>query len=153
MTVGDEGRIKVYTVTISTSSSTTPIALTERGAASGPVQPLPHGRLLFTRNDFRTPNNLYVLSGLSAPHHSEPLHLEKVTRFGSEIEEKNIKLDEGEEFWFEGAAGRQIQGWALKPKGWNEAKEKGEPMQKRWPVLLLIHGGPEGAWEDQWSTR
>jgi hypothetical protein len=23
----------------------------------------------------------------------------------------------------------------------------------KWPAVMLIHGGPESAWYDQWSTR
>ena len=41
----------------------------------------------------------------------------------------------------------QVHGFALKPKGWEEGKKKA------YPAVLLIHGGPQGAWEDAWSTR
>lgn len=40
-----------------------------------------------------------------------------------------------------------MHGWTLKPPGFKKGDEKA------WPILLLIHGGPEGAWEDQWSNR
>ena len=58
-------------------------------------------------------------------------------------------MDEGSDFWFEGAEGKKVHGWTLKPPGF----KAGEGEEKKWPVLLLIHGGPEGAWEDQWSNR
>jgi dipeptidyl aminopeptidase/acylaminoacyl peptidase len=35
--------------------------------------------------------------------------------------------------------------WILKPPGFDPAK--------KWPVAYLIHGGPQGAWEDGWSFR
>ncbi|KAF9642510.1 hypothetical protein BDM02DRAFT_3133044, partial [Thelephora ganbajun] len=41
----------------------------------------------------------------------------------------------------------KIQGWILKPKGYSDDDEK------EWTPLSLIHGGPQGAWEDRWSTR
>ena len=25
--------------------------------------------------------------------------------------------------------------------------------RKKYPMLLLIHGGPQGAWQDEWSYR
>jgi len=56
-------------------------------------------------------------------------------------------LSPGEEFWFKGAADKDVQGWTIKPKGW-KAGEK-----KKWPVILFIHGGPQGIWGDDWSTR
>jgi dipeptidyl aminopeptidase/acylaminoacyl peptidase len=60
--------------------------------------------------------------------------IEQITRFTKD-ELKGKNLDEGEEFWFKGANEKDIHGWALKPKGW-KANET-----KKWPVVLLIHGG------------
>lgn len=50
-----------------------------------------------------------------------------------------------EDYWFRGANNDSIHGWVMKPPQW-KAGEK-------FPVLLLIHGGPQGAWLDAWSTR
>jgi dipeptidyl aminopeptidase/acylaminoacyl peptidase len=60
--------------------------------------------------------------------------IEQITRF-TDDELKGKNLSEGEEFWFKGADDKDIHGWALKPRGWkvNEIK--------RYPVVLLIHGG------------
>lgn len=38
-----------------------------------------------------------------------------------------------------------MQMWVLHPPGWDPSK--------KWPVVYLIHGGPQGAWEDGWSFR
>jgi dipeptidyl aminopeptidase/acylaminoacyl peptidase len=35
--------------------------------------------------------------------------------------------------------------WILKPPGFDP--------KKKWPVAFLVHGGPQGAWEDGWSNR
>jgi dipeptidyl aminopeptidase/acylaminoacyl peptidase len=35
--------------------------------------------------------------------------------------------------------------WVLKPPGFDATK--------KWPVAFLVHGGPQGAWEDAWSYR
>ena len=43
------------------------------------------------------------------------------------------------------AAGEKIQYWLLKPPDFDPAK--------KYPVVFLIHGGPQGAWEDAWSSR
>ena len=39
----------------------------------------------------------------------------------------------------------KMQMWILKPPGFDP--------RKKWPVVYLIHGGPQGAWEDGWSFR
>ena len=43
------------------------------------------------------------------------------------------------------AAGEKIQYWLFQPPGFDPAK--------KYPVVFLIHGGPQGAWEDAWSSR
>ncbi len=41
--------------------------------------------------------------------------------------------------------GAKMQMWILKPPGFDE--------KKKWPLVYLVHGGPQGAWEDGWSYR
>lgn len=121
------------------------MALTAAHAASA-IQPLTNDRLLYTQSSFTSPNDVFIIRGLKSLHDGHGLEHEQITRFTADnLKGKN--LDEGESFWFEGANKRQVQGWALKPKGWKKDDKK------RWPVVLLVHGGPQGAWEDQWSTR
>ncbi|KAJ3161301.1 hypothetical protein HDU86_007083 [Geranomyces michiganensis] len=50
-----------------------------------------------------------------------------------------------EEFWFTGARGEKVQGHIYKPVSFR--------AQELYPVAFLIHGGPEGAWNDGWSYR
>ncbi|KAJ7485987.1 Alpha/Beta hydrolase protein [Mycena galericulata] len=166
LTAGDHARVKVFVLPLppTPDESTThpelapkfytPTPLAQSGAASG-IQTLPNGRLLFSRSSFTSPNDVYIIRDLktfeSDLHASqEPLEfkgdVEQITNFSADaLEGKN--LDSGEEFWFKGALDKDVQGWVLKPKGWNKHDKK------KWPVLLLIHGGPQSAWEDQWSTR
>jgi dipeptidyl aminopeptidase/acylaminoacyl peptidase len=40
---------------------------------------------------------------------------------------------------------RSMHMWVLKPPGFDATK--------KWPVAFLVHGGPQGAWEDSWSYR
>jgi dipeptidyl aminopeptidase/acylaminoacyl peptidase len=42
-------------------------------------------------------------------------------------------------------AGAEMQMWILKPPGFDP--------NKKWPLAFLVHGGPQGAWEDGWSYR
>lgn len=41
--------------------------------------------------------------------------------------------------------GAKMQMWILKPPGFDP--------KKKWPLVYLVHGGPQGAWEDSWSFR
>ncbi|KZT35118.1 alpha/beta-hydrolase [Sistotremastrum suecicum HHB10207 ss-3] len=149
-TAGDHAVIKVFTLPLPEKLDAAefkevfPTALTHAHAASG-AQPLPDSRILFSQSSYTSPNDLWVL----APAHadSEPASsLVKITRFSeSKLQDKDLSA--GESFYFTGAENKSVQGWALKPKGWKENSKK------KYPAVLLIHGGPQGAWEDQWSTR
>jgi dipeptidyl aminopeptidase/acylaminoacyl peptidase len=44
-----------------------------------------------------------------------------------------------------GAGGTPIQYWLLKPPHFDATK--------KYPVVFLIHGGPQSSWVDGWSTR
>jgi len=50
-----------------------------------------------------------------------------------------------EEFGFVGALGDSVFGWTQKPPGFDPAR--------KYPVVYLIHGGPQGAWTDSWGAR
>jgi dipeptidyl aminopeptidase/acylaminoacyl peptidase len=50
-----------------------------------------------------------------------------------------------EDFWAEGAEKAQIQSFVVKPPNFD--------TRRKYPVLMLIHGGPQGAWGQSWSYR
>lgn len=56
-----------------------------------------------------------------------------------------LDLPAQQAFWFEGARRTAVQGFLLRPPGFN--------AQQKYPVKFLIHGGPEGDWGDAWSYR
>ncbi|MFY9951535.1 MAG: prolyl oligopeptidase family serine peptidase, partial [Candidatus Sulfotelmatobacter sp.] len=50
-----------------------------------------------------------------------------------------------ESFWFNGAHNDKVEGFLVKPPNFDASK--------KYPVKFLIHGGPQGAWGDDWSYR
>jgi dipeptidyl aminopeptidase/acylaminoacyl peptidase len=56
-----------------------------------------------------------------------------------------IAMSPLESFWFTGAHNDKVQGFLVKPPNFDPSK--------KYPVKFLIHGGPEGAWGDDWSYR
>ncbi|PHH68978.1 hypothetical protein CDD82_154 [Ophiocordyceps australis] len=49
------------------------------------------------------------------------------------------------EIWYPGSAGYKNHALLVKPSTFDESK--------RYPLAFLIHGGPQSAWTDDWSTR
>jgi dipeptidyl aminopeptidase/acylaminoacyl peptidase len=64
---------------------------------------------------------------------------------GNDTVLKEIALPYPESVTVEGAGGTSMQMWILKPPGFDP--------KKKWPLAYLVHGGPQGAWEDGWSYR
>ncbi len=56
-----------------------------------------------------------------------------------------LDLPKMESFWFTAADKTKLQGFIIRPPGFDAAK--------KYPVKFLIHGGPQGAWGDAWSYR
>lgn len=56
-----------------------------------------------------------------------------------------LDLPKMEPFWFVAADKTKVQGFLIKPPGFDP--------NKKYPVKFLIHGGPQGAWGDAWSYR
>jgi len=50
-----------------------------------------------------------------------------------------------EPFGFVGALGDSVFGWLMKPPGFDPSKQ--------YPLVYLIHGGPQSAWNDEWHPR
>ena len=50
-----------------------------------------------------------------------------------------------ESFTFKGANNEEVQGFMVKPPGFDPTK--------KYPLKFLIHGGPQGAWGNSWSYR
>jgi dipeptidyl aminopeptidase/acylaminoacyl peptidase len=58
---------------------------------------------------------------------------------------KEINMPKPESVTVKGAGGAPMQMWILKPPGFDPVK--------KWPLAFLVHGGPQGAWDDNWSFR
>ncbi|MGA9510020.1 MAG: S9 family peptidase [Candidatus Sulfotelmatobacter sp.] len=126
--------------------------------------------LIFTRMSLQHPSEIYRLSGLHecrlfpANCDAPPSTKTKYGTYGEGREQRFPLVDEAEaltslnravlgqidmqpleSFWFTGAHNDKVQGFLVKPPNFDASK--------RYPVKFLIHGGPQGAWGDDWSYR
>jgi len=56
-----------------------------------------------------------------------------------------LDMNPPEPFWFEGAGGTRVEGMLIRPPHFDAAR--------KYPMLLLIHGGPQSLWTDSWGYR
>jgi len=67
-----------------------------------------------------------------------------VTRFNAGLL-AGLALSPVEEFSFKGGAGDTVHGFLLKPPSFDPSK--------KYPLVMLLHGGPQGAWLDEFHYR
>lgn len=58
---------------------------------------------------------------------------------------RQAKFTKTEEIEWSGALGKRIHGFIVKPKNFDPSR--------KYPLLVLIHGGPQSAWNDNWGFR
>jgi dipeptidyl aminopeptidase/acylaminoacyl peptidase len=102
--------------------------------------------LFFTRISAATPNEIWKIDGLGGAeageqHMPPPL---PVTHMNDALLSQ-IDMPPLEAFTFKGANNDDVQGFIVKPPGFD--------LAKKYPLKFLIHGGPQGAWGDSWSYR
>jgi dipeptidyl aminopeptidase/acylaminoacyl peptidase len=68
----------------------------------------------------------------------------QVTRFNRDVF-ADVAMNEIELFKFRGARDKEVEGILLKPPFFDP--------QKKYPMVFLIHGGPQGAWGDDFHFR
>jgi dipeptidyl aminopeptidase/acylaminoacyl peptidase len=101
-----------------------------------------------------TPDSLYCTkASLSAPNEIWRQHwrLQPAERDAKQLTHMNdallsqIDMQPLESFTFKGANNDDVQGFMVKPPGFDSSK--------KYPLKFLIHGGPQGAWGNEWTYR
>ncbi|NLE75219.1 MAG: prolyl oligopeptidase family serine peptidase [Chloroflexi bacterium] len=87
-------------------------------------------RIAFSLQSPTMPSDLFVVERPSGQEH-------RLTDLNAEWCQTHF-LSEPEEIWYKGEGGLDIQGWYMRPKGFDP--------QKRWPLVVEIHGGPSIMW-------
>ncbi len=70
--------------------------------------------------------------------------LKRITYTNEEILSQ-LEMNSIETFWCKGANDDKVQSILIKPPFFNQ--------NKKYPMIFLIHGGPQGAWEDNFHYR
>ena len=107
--------------------------LTERGSIAEAV-PLKNGGVVYAINSINGPSDLFHMDTKG-----------KTTQLTNVNADTMAMLDpvNYQKFDFTGANGDQVYGQIVKPQG----------ATGKLPVLLLVHGGPQGTFNNSWSYR
>ena len=142
-TAEDLGRVKLFTLDISDNTRApryTPTPLTEHGQVSSFNLLGDAGSLLLVSGTSFIDNSFYLVLDISG---ADPARL--VTSSSQNGTFFHLSSAQVSEIWFDGADGFTVHAWVIKPSDF-------EP-DKTYPLAYLIHGGPQGSWAEDWSTR
>jgi dipeptidyl aminopeptidase/acylaminoacyl peptidase len=129
VTAGDTLEEPVFRVDVATGNVT---RLTADGHY-GNVHAFPDGSVLATMDSIAAPADLYRIAA--------PGSVAKLTDVNGALlaQLDPITLTK---FSFTGANGDKVWGWTLKPV-----------MNRKLPIAFLVHGGPQGSFNNSWSYR
>ncbi|MBS1794567.1 MAG: S9 family peptidase [Acidobacteria bacterium] len=100
----------------------------------GNLNPLPDGRSF-----------IVLSSSMTSP--AEVYRVSTATQEMTNLSKANPKLNlaAAEDFDWKGAVNAKVHGFIVKPADFDSSK--------KYPLVVLIHGGPQGAWNDNWGYR
>ncbi|KAK2740378.1 hypothetical protein FQN57_006118 [Myotisia sp. PD_48] len=132
------GRGAVYQLPISTARNATPDQLTKLSSSGyvSSVASTPKG--LFLSSSSLLNSSVYSIL-------SSSLGLKTISSASENRASFGLSPAQVDEIWWKGADNHPVHAWVLKPSTF-------KPTEK-YPLAFLVHGGPQGAWNDQWSTR
>ena len=130
----EDGQVRVYRFDLAGG----PPKLVLKDGTNGDVQVAPDGKtIVFSRASLTAPAEIYRAnadgSGVAA-----------VTRVNAEFLSA-FALKPAESVTFAGAGGTPVQAWIVKPNTFKDGV--------KYPLLYLVHGGPQNAWNDGWTFR
>ena len=137
-TAEDSGNEKLYSTRISGGKVKTLFAV-ESGSYSNLTIPSRASKLMMFANWESASSPAEV--ALIAPQSGRPLVL---TKFNS-ARASQLDLPTIDEHWFTSSRGKRIHSFVVRPPGFDPSK--------KYPLFVVIHGGPHGMWRDQFFIR
>lgn len=127
------GQSAVFAVDAATGSARIVVG---EGTCSDP-QSCAGGKLLYGMNSLHGPNELYTVA-------LDGRDIRRVTRI-NDARVAAARFGKPERFWFKGAKGDTVYGYVVYPVDFDPAK--------KYPVVFLIHGGPQGSFGNDFHYR
>src|SRR5712691_2851882 len=93
--------------------------------------------LVFERASLTMPAEVFVAS-------SDGTNVRELTHQNDAIL-AGLEMNPPETFWFDGAEGTKVQAMLIRPPKFDATK--------KYPLLVLLHGGPQTMWSNAWGYR
>jgi dipeptidyl aminopeptidase/acylaminoacyl peptidase len=132
----DQAEMPLFTIDVASGSKTArPRAITP-GMFDGEFD-MAADAIVVARSSAAAPAELYAVNRSSGA--ATPLTRHNAARLSA------LDLQKSEAFAFPGAGGTQVHGMLVRPPSFDAGR--------KYPVVMLLHGGPQTQWGDTWSYR
>jgi dipeptidyl aminopeptidase/acylaminoacyl peptidase len=133
-TAGDRGKSPVFRIPFNGGTPEKVIA----NVFAANLRISPDGKsLVFASSSMAAPAEIYTSN-------ADGTSLTALTSVNSQLLSR-ANLKPAEEVEWTGALGKKIHGYVVKPSNFDAGK--------KYPLVVLIHGGPQSAWNDNWGYR
>ena len=132
-TSDDQGYHSIYKITLPTKKTAAKAEQVTHNIYLSGLQLSPDGKtFVFSKTTVRNPHEVWRMD-------VDGKNLKQLTTTNDASIAK-LEMNAFEEFWFDGAEGKKVEGFLLKPPFFDPGK--------KYPMVYLIHGGPQGQWDD-----
>ncbi|MGH9862080.1 MAG: prolyl oligopeptidase family serine peptidase [Candidatus Acidiferrales bacterium] len=128
------GRQPIYQVVLTDGSLH---AVVDNSTNASPAISSDGSTLVFLRQSFTLPTEVFRANARTG----ESAQVSAV----NDARLAELEMNAGESFTVTGAGGTPVHSWMVKPPGFDPAK--------KYPVVVLIHGGPQSPWPDSFHYR
>ncbi|MFM9905311.1 MAG: S9 family peptidase [Pyrinomonadaceae bacterium] len=132
---GERGRSPIFSLPVDRIADHKEMVV--GGVSANGLNVSPDGKVVFVASSMNAPAEIMSVNtngtGLTA---LTSINAASLASFG---------LQKPEEMDWKGGLGTNVHGFLLKPARFDPAK--------KYPLIVLIHGGPQGAWSDNWGYR
>ncbi|MEQ1922721.1 MAG: S9 family peptidase [Pyrinomonadaceae bacterium] len=139
-TAGERGKSPIFSVPVEPDfrlKIATHVKKVVDGVFASNLNVTADGKLVFAANSMSTPAEIMAATTSGgAVTALTTINNDSLASFG---------LRRPEEMDWKGGLGANVHGFLLKPAKFDPAK--------KYPLIVLIHGGPQGAWSDNWGYR
>ncbi|KAI8595141.1 Alpha/Beta hydrolase protein [Dissophora ornata] len=133
VTAEDQGHVKIFQINLETEFIE---AIVSKHSQSG-LSLIDDSTLLYSTASLTTPSDIHTVDiKTKTIQRRTDVHAEMLA---------NVYRASPEDIWFKGDHDKDIHGFLLKPIGFDSAK--------KYPLAFIVHGGPQSAFDDNWSTR
>ena len=143
LVANDRGRDKLFTVALDAQGMArvpAPVALVGDMNNVAPSVSRDGRSIAWLRDAANRPAELWVRTAQGSRQ-----SVSRVLTHHNDTLVSRLALAPAEDLWFRGANGDSVHAYFVRPPNLEPGR--------RYPLVLLVHGGPQGAWLDQWHGR